>query len=109
MEGLNKQNLPTNFTLTRKRLSNLQHILKGKHPELIYKYNEQLLDQLKRGFIQQVLDWNIHQGVIHYISHFPVSKESSTTVTRIVYDASAKLSSKAISLNDCLHTEPNLI
>ena len=31
----NKQNLPTNFTLTRKRLSNLQHTLKGKHPELI--------------------------------------------------------------------------
>ena len=43
----NKQNLPTNFTLARKRLSNLQHTLKGKHPELIYKYNEQLLDQLK--------------------------------------------------------------
>ena len=35
----NKQNLPTNFTLTKKRLNNLQHTLKGKHPELIYKYN----------------------------------------------------------------------
>ena len=67
-----KQNLPTNFTLTRKRLSNLQHTLKGKHPELIFKYNEQLLDQLKRGFIQQVLDWNIHQGD-NYTLHIPFS------------------------------------
>ena len=105
----NKQNLPTNFTLTRKRLSNLQQTLKGKHPELIYKYNEQLIDQLKRGFIEQVLDPNIHEGVIHYIPHFPVFKESSTTAMRIVYDASAKISSKALSLNDCLHTGPNLI
>ena len=31
----NKQNLPANFTLTKKRLNNLQHTLKGKHPELI--------------------------------------------------------------------------
>ena len=105
----NKQNLPTNFTLARKRLSNLQHTLKGKHPELIYKYNDQLLDQLKRGFIEQVLDPNIHQGVMQYMPQFPVFKESNTTAMRIVYDASAKTSSKALSLNDCLHTGPNLI
>ena len=105
----NKQNLTTNFTLMKKRLNNLQHTLKGKHPELIHKYNNQLLDQLKRGFIKQVLDPITHQGVIHYIPHFPVFKESSTTAMRIVYDASAKISSMALSLNDCLHKGPNLI
>ena len=36
----NKQNLPTNFTLTKKRLNNLQHTLKGKHPGLIYKIQQ---------------------------------------------------------------------
>ena len=103
----NKLNLPANFALARKRLSILQHTLKGKHPDIIYKYNDQLLDQLKGGFIEQVLDPNTHQGVIHYIPHFPVFKER--TAMRIVYDASAKISSKALSLNDCLHTGPNLI
>jgi len=73
----NKQNLLTNFTLARKRLSNLQHTLKGKHPELIYKYNEQLLDQLKRRFIEQVLDPNIHQGVMHYMPHFQSSRKAT--------------------------------
>ena len=46
---------------------------------------------------------------MHYIFHFQVFKESSTTAMRIVYDASAKISSKTLNLNDCLHTGPNLI
>ena len=75
----NKQNLPKKLHINEKRLNNLQNTLKGKHLELIHKYNDQLLDQLKRGFIEQVLDPNTHQGVIHYIPHFPVFKESSTT------------------------------
>ena len=90
-------------------MSNLEHTLKGKHPELIYNYNEQLLHELKRGFIEQDLNPNIHQGVVHYMPHFLVFKESNTTAMRIVYDASAKISSKALSLDDCLHKGPNLI
>ena len=108
MEG-QQAKLTNKLHINEKRLNNLQHTIKGKHPELIHKYNDQLLDQLKRGFIEQVLDPNTHQGVIHYIPHFPVFKESSTTAMRIVYDASAKISSTALSLNDCLHTGPNLI
>ena len=83
MEG--QQAKSTNkLHINEKRLNNLQHTLKGKHPELIHKYNDKLLDQLKRGFIEQVLDPDTHQGVIHYILHFPVFKESSTTAMRIV-------------------------
>ena len=46
---------------------------------------------------------------MHCIPYFPVFKESSTTAVRIVYDASAKITSKALSPNDCLNTGPNLI
>ena len=73
------------------------------------KVTERIYLLFKRGFIEQVLDLNTHQSVIHYIPHFPVFKESSTTAMRIVYDATAKISSTALSLNDCLHTGPNLI
>ena len=88
----NKKNLPSNFQVAKKRLSNLQHTLKRKDSELIYKYDKQLLDQLKKGFIEKVDDPATYQGVIHYIPHFPVFKESTTTAMRIVYDASAHIS-----------------
>ena len=75
MEG--QQAKPTNklHINEKKRLNNLQHTLKGKHPERIYKYNDQLLDQLKRGFIEQVLDPNTHQGVIH-VTTYPIFQSS---------------------------------
>ena len=42
--------------------------------------------------------------------HFPIFKsDSATTKMRIVYDASARMSPKSPSLNDCLHTGPNLM
>ena len=104
----NKHNLPVNYELAKKRLKSLQHSLNKRNPELIHRYNEQLLDQLKQGFIETVEEPSIHTGTVHYISHFPVFKEDSvTTKMRIVYDASA--TSKALSLNDCLNTGPNLM
>ena len=74
------------------------------------KYNEQLLEQLRLGFIEKVNDLIQHEGILHYMPHFPVfKKDSATTKMRIVYDASARMSTKALSLNDCLHTGPNLM
>ena len=101
--------IPSNFSLAKKRLNSLQHTLTKKDPQLIYKYDKQLLDQLKRGFIEEIEEPTTHESVLHYIPHFPVFKESSTTAMRIVYDASARLSHQAPSLNDCLYTGPNLI
>ena len=102
---------PTNFILSKKRLNSLQNSLNKKDPGLMMKYNEQLLEQLRLGFIEKVNDLNQHEGILHYMPHFPVfKKDSATTKMRIAYaDASARMSTKALSLNDCLHTGPNLM
>ena len=66
--------------------------------------------QLKEGFIEKVENPYRHTGTLHYIPHYPVIKgERITTKIRIVYDASARVSSDAPSLNDCLRVEPSLL
>ena len=107
---LNKHDLPTNLILSKRRLNSLLNSLNKKDLGLIKKYNEQLLEQVNLGFIEKVRNLNLHKGILHYIPHFPVFKtDSATTKMRIVYDASARVSSEALSLNDCLHTGPNLM
>ena len=82
----NKHDLPVNYELAKKRLKSLQHSLNKRNPELIQRYNEQLLDQLKQGFMETVEEPSFHTGTVHYIPHFPVFKEDSvTTKMRIVY------------------------
>ena len=91
-------------------MNSLLNSLNKKDPGIIKKNNEQLLEQVNLGFIEKVRNLNLHEGILHYIPHFPVFKtDSSTTKMRIVYDASARVSSEALSLNDCLHTGPNLM
>ena len=104
----NKQELPTNFELSKRRLKSLIFTLKTKDPALISKYSSQLMEQLDLGFIEKVQE-PTNATVIHYIPHFPVFKDSATTKMRIVYDASAKTSPSALCLNDCLYTGPSLI
>ncbi|KAK3745383.1 hypothetical protein QZH41_001421 [Actinostola sp. cb2023] len=106
----NKQELPSNFGISKKRLESLRRNLNKRDPTLIDKYAKQISEQLKQGFIEKVYDFNKPKGVLHYIPHLPVFKlDSATTKMRIVYDASAKISSKTLSLNDCLYTGPNLL
>ena len=107
---LNKHDLPTNLILSKRRLNSLLNSLNKKDPGLIKKYNEQLREQVNLGFIEKVRNLNLHEGILHYIPHFPVFKtDSAATKMRIVYDASARVSSESLSLNDCLHTGPNLM
>ncbi|XP_068692706.1 uncharacterized protein [Montipora foliosa] len=107
---LNKCNLPTNFILSKRRLNSLLNSLKKKDPGLIKKYNEQLLEQVNLAFIEKVGNLNLHEGILHYIPHLPVFRtDSATTKMQKVYDASARVSSEALSLNDCLNTGSNLM
>ena len=51
----------------------------------------------------------IPTGLVHYIPHHHLSKDSKTTPIRIVYDCSCKLSGNHPSLNDCLEIGPSLV
>ena len=124
------EKLPTNFLLSFKRVVNV-------HKKLSKKQNEEDLIKYS-GIMQEQLDANVLERVsclgtiaevntalnenpnafdkicaspdmpIHYLYHFAVWKRSSGKM-RVVYDASAKISSKTYSLNDCLDTGPDMI
>ena len=100
---LNKNDLPTNFILSKRQLNSLLNSLNKK-------YNEQFFEQVNLGFMEKVRNLNLHEGILHCIPHFPVFKtDSATTKMRTVYYSSARVSSAALSLKDCLHTGPNLM
>ena len=101
--------IPSNFSLCKKRLNNLCKSLQKKSKETIKQYDLHIQHQLQRGFIEEVQTFHMPNGVLHYIAHFPVLKDSSTTKMRIVYDASAKMNQQTVSLNDCLYTGSNLL
>ena len=92
-------NLPDNYELSMKRLSNLLKRL-NQDPEV--------LKQLKNGIVEVVekpADGEV--GKTHYLPHHAViRRDKATTKLRVVYDASAR--SYGAALNDCLYTGPPL-
>ena len=101
--------LPSNLGLYKKRLCALVGRL-GRNPEELVNYDQIIHSQLKEGFIEKVKNPYRHTGTLHYIPHHPVIKEERvTTKIRIVYDASARVSSDVPSLNDCLYVGPSLL
>ena len=104
-----RPSLPSNLGLCKKRLRAFVGRL-GKNPEQLVNYDQIIHSQLKEGFIEKAENPYRHTGTLHYIPHHPVIKEERvTTKMRIVYDASARISSDAPSLNDCLHAGPSLL
>lgn len=101
------QSLPTNRTTCERRIGSLARRL-AQTPDLLQIYNNILVDQEKRGFIERVTSLQQSDNC-HYIPHHPVKKDSTTTPIRIVYDCSCRQSKDSVSLNDCLMVGPPVL
>ena len=97
--------LPTNFDITQRRTRSMVHNL-AKDPQKLKMYNDVIVEQERRGFIERVACPGVTKGKCHYLPHHAVFKESATTPIRIVYDCSCRQSKCHPSLNDCLLAGP---
>lgn len=96
--------LPTNYDLSRSRLTGLIRRLR-RSPEILKEYDSIIRGQLGQGIVEVVNDDATAPGMVHYLPHHAVVRQDKdTTKVRVVYDASAK--SGGPSLNDCLHVGP---
>ena len=99
--------LDTNKSGSLGQLNSLLHNLKRNGQ--FNTYNDIIRDQQKNGIIEKVDEKSKCKSNEYYMPHKAVVRETvQTTKVRIVYDASAKSSSKNVSLNECLETGPPL-
>ena len=96
--------LPTNYRTAVGQFSSLMRSLQ-KTPRKLKFYDDVFQDYIRQGFIEKVKNPSIRG---HYLPHHAVMKESVTTPLRIVFNASAKIGSSSISLNEALETGPSL-
>lgn len=97
--------LPNHRAGSLKRLEST--IRKLEKNGILQKYDAIIKDQLNEGIVERVSGPPV--GKEFYIPHKAVVREAAeSTKLRIVYDASARASEKAPSLNECLHAGPPL-
>ena len=99
----NHDPLPTNFAATSARTRAMIHKLSAHE---IMEYNILIQEQLRKRFIEYVPECDTSRG--HYLPHYGVHKDSTSTPLRIVYCCNAK-GKNAPSLNDCLEQGPLLL
>ena len=99
-----RPHLPSNLDICEKRTRHLITRLQ-ESPTIFQLYHDIIADQEKRGFIEKVPP-NCQPANAHYLPHHPVTKNSTTTPIRIVYDCSCRQSKIHASLNDCLLVGP---
>eukprot|EP00794_Sanderia_malayensis_P003853 gene3853-biopygen3282 len=96
-----------NRGLAEGRLNNQLKKLK-KTPDILKEYDAIIQQQLEEGIVERVPE-NARKQRVTYIPHQAVVREEATTTKmRVVYDASAKVTKGAKSLNECLHTGRSL-
>ena len=97
--------LPSNEGGSLCRLDSL--LRKLERGNILNRYDNVIREQLNEGIVERVSGPPV--GKEFYITHKAVVRESvEGAQLRIVYDASARASEKAPSLNECLHVGPPL-
>ena len=97
--------LPSNEGGSLRRLDS--SLRKLERSDLLARYDQVIREQLEEGIVERVSGQPV--GVEFYIPHKAVVREEAeSTKLRIVYDASARASERAPSLNECLHAGPPL-
>ncbi|KAH7712564.1 Pao retrotransposon peptidase family protein [Aphelenchoides avenae] len=105
-EPPSNEELPTNIALARGRAISTRNSL-AKDPKRLADYHEIVLNYEMLNFISKAP--RTTPFTKHYLSHHPVFKETSTTTaTRPVFDASAKLPGRTC-LNDWVFRGPVLL
>ena len=103
-----KSDLPDNRGLAMGRLKSLIRRIKT-NPKLAGQYGDIIAEQLKQGVIEKV-HYDPNTSGKHCIPHHAVINPSKTsTIVRIVYNASAKTQKESKSLNECLYRGPVLL
>ncbi|KAJ8038757.1 hypothetical protein HOLleu_16272 [Holothuria leucospilota] len=99
--------LPDNKEMAIKRLENTERRLIS-NPVLGQAYSDVLNKYIEKGFIQKTeTSESNSEGGKWYLPHFPVVRtDKTTTKTRVVFDASAKV--QGTSLNDKIYQGPKL-
>jgi hypothetical protein len=99
--------LGTSRHMAETRLFSLERRL-GRDPELKTQYHNFMHDYEAAGRMKPVQPQLKNDSVCYYLPHHPVFKAASTTTkTRVVFDAGAKTST-GLSLNDILQVGPTV-
>ncbi|XP_066934625.1 uncharacterized protein [Clytia hemisphaerica] len=104
----NHDELPDNFSVSKRRLENVRKRLKASG--ILNDYDQIIKDYEKDSIIEKVPEEEIakDRGKVHYLPHRAVVKENrETTKIRIVFDASCGVNGP--SLNECLYPGPNML
>ena len=110
----NHPELKDNYHQAVQRLKSIENSLKRDEIKQ-QDYSEAITQYVREGFAEEVKSENIHQteNKVRYLPHHAVyRRDKTTTKTRIVFDASAKVG-HGPSLNDCIlqgpALQPNLV